>query len=180
MNAPLQFKIEQVALYPRDPIAAIALLTAMGLGEWARDHVIATGGVRGAVGSNEADLAFNYQGTRGMEPLTGEPGTEVTPDLIKPLELEVLHYTHGRNWMDGVARSVSHLGMHVTMDEMIRWDDFFWRRGIKVAQSVRTTGHTNPAIAETRRYQYTIYDTRDILGVDVKFIVRLNPDGTPQ
>ena len=47
-------------------------------------------------------------------------------------------------------------------------------RGIKVAQEVFTKSHTNPVIAGKRKYNYVIFDTKEILGVDLKFIVRIN------
>jgi len=172
-KAPLQFKIEQLALCPADPERAIALLSKMGLSEWARDHVVASGRVRNAGGTNEADLAFNYQGTKGIEPGNGfNIGVSVAVD-VKPLELEVLHYTDGPNWMAKHDPSASHLGMHCTEEELLRWRKFFEDEGLQEAQSVRTISHTNPVIKETRRYNYVIYDTRAVLGIDVKFIVRL-------
>jgi hypothetical protein len=153
----MKFVIEQVALCPANPAAAIALLTDMGLGEWARDHVIAEGLVYGTPGGNAADLAFNYEATSA-----------------KPLELEVLHYTSGPNWMQHRDRvnSVSHLGMHCTAAELAEWFEFFTARGIPLAQGVDTITHSNPVIAGQRWYRYCIFDTKAILGVDVKFIVR--------
>lgn len=171
MDQPLQFKIEQVALCPQDPFAAIALLTKMGLGDWARDHVVAVGRVWHVGGTNEADLAFNYQSTPGMH---HHPSGVLKNDAeIKPLELEVLHYTDGPNWMQAHGPSVSHLGMHCSVEELARWRAFFENEGISEAQSVRTISHTNPVIAGKRSYNYVIFDTRAILGVDVKFIVRI-------
>ena len=70
--------------------------------------------------------------------------------------------------------SISHLGMHCTADELLNWRDFFDERGIKVAQEVFTKSHTNPVIAGKRKYNYVIFDTKEILGVDLKFIVRIN------
>jgi hypothetical protein len=153
----MNFKIEQIALCPVDPQAAIELLTEMGLGQWARDHVVAEGVVYGKPDVNEADLAFNYEGSSD-----------------KPLELEVLHYTQGANWMQHRDRvnSVSHLGMHCDHEELDHWFDFFAARGIALAQGVDTLSHTNPAIAGQRWYRYAIFDTKAILGVDIKFIVR--------
>lgn len=151
------FKIEQVALYPKDPRAAKELLSAMGMAEWAHDHVTASGDVRErAFGvRNEADLEFNYNG------LTGNAR-----------ELEILHYTSGTNWMADQMPRASHIGMHVTEEELAEWFKFFGSRGIGVAQEVHTEQHTNPVIAGKRKYHYAIFDTYDILGVDVKFIVR--------
>jgi hypothetical protein len=151
----MKFIIEQVALCPKDPAAAIELLSAIGLSEWARDHVVANGRVYDAPGRNHADLAFNYQATSD-----------------KPLELEVLHYTDGPNWMAANGPSASHLAMHVTNDELIDWEKLFSARGIGIAQSVFTESHTNPVIAGKRSYNYVIFSTREILSIDLKFIVR--------
>lgn len=152
-----QFKIEQIAICPRDPDAAIELLSAMGAAEWARDHVVANGVVFGEEGRNEADLAFNY-------------------DLFGGKEFEVLNYTHGDNWMifEGRENSVSHLGMHCTADELVEWRAFFAGRDISVVQEVFTESHTNPCIAGKRSYNYVIFGAKHILGVDLKFIVRID------
>lgn len=151
----MKFIIEQVAICPRNPAAAIDLLTAMGLADWAHDHVVANGAVYGEPGRNEADLAFNYDGIAGKE-------------------FEVLHYTRGDNWMaePDRANSASHLGMHCSTEELAEWRKFFAGRGIGVAQEVHTESHTNPVISGKRWYNYAIFDTKRILGIDVKFIVR--------
>lgn len=160
----LTFHIEQIALCPKDPKRAIELLSAMGLNEWARDHVVASGdvypedvkklGITEGPHRSEADLAFNYQGLNAAR------------------ELEVLHYTEGFNWMRFNDHRVSHLGSHVTEEELVRWRAFFAERGISIAQEVLTESHSNPVIAGKRWYQYVIFDTFDILSVDLKFIVR--------
>lgn len=153
----MKFTIEQIAIVPRNPVAAIELLDALGAKEWAMDHVQALGDVFGAGPQfNEADLAFNYQLGR---------------DDGKPLEFEVLKYTIGDNWMHG-RFGVSHLGMHCTEAQLAEFHNFFAARDIEVAQEVDTQSHTNPVIAGKRRYKYTIFNTRHILGVDLKLIVR--------
>lgn len=162
------FIIEQIALCPANPEAAKELLSAMSMhAEFVEDHVVAEGNVFGQPGRNEANLSFNYG-------LSGE-----TTKNVKPLEVEVLNYTEGPNWMQNVTHSVSHIGMHCTDAQLTEWRKFFLERGIGIAQEVITESHNNPAIAGMRRYNYVIFDTREILGVDVKFIVRLNPDGHP-
>ena len=162
----MKFKIEQIAICPAFPDKAKKLLNEMGAGEWAEDHVVAEGEVFGSPHRNEANLSFNY-------------------DLVGGNEFEVLHYTNGNNWMgDREAKkdwprkvnSVSHLGMHCTADELVEWRHFFKQRSILVAQEVVTESHTNPVIAGKRTYNYVIFDTKEILGVDVKFIVRKNHD----
>jgi len=157
----LKFTIEQIAICPRDPIAARALLRDIGAVRWHEDHVVADGKVFSEPGSNEADLAFNYE-------------------IFSGKEFEVLHYTTGPNWMEEEDRenSVSHLGMHCSADELLKWREFFAARSIAVAQEVMTQSHSNPAIAGQRWYNYVIFDTKDILGVDLKFIVRRAAPGT--
>ncbi len=153
-----KFEIDQVAICPTNPQAAIELLSALGALDWARDHVVAFGEVFGMPTASEADLAFNYS----------------MDDCAKPMEFEVLHYTEGSNWMDTDARrnSVSHLGMHCTEEELEEYKTFFYSRKIRIAQEVDTVSHTNPVIDGKRLYHYCIFDTKHILGTDLKFIVR--------
>lgn len=160
MNVP-KFRIEQIALCPTNPTKARQLLEDLGLTEWFVDNVHATGVVRGAVGENHALLQFNYQAGNGSDSAAG-----------KPLELEVLHYTQGNNWMLKNPNTVSHLGMHCSAEELEQYRAYFYHNGIGIAQEVNTLAHTNAAIKDTRRYNYAIFDTKDILGVDLKFIVR--------
>lgn len=155
---PLAFRIEQLALYPTDPQLARDFLTQLGAGEWANDLVHARGEVFSQPTRNAAELSFEYNLMRGAS------------------ELEVLNYTSGPNWMDvrdADPHRVSHLGMHCTEEELVRWREKFAALGVPVAQEVVTDTHTNPVIAGKRRYNYVIFDTYSILGVDLKFIVRL-------
>lgn len=150
------FKIEQIAFCVPDPEAAMELLMEMGVSEFSKDHVVANGVVHGEMNCrNEADLAFEY-------------------DMLESAyELEILKYTEGKNWMQGKPPAVSHIGMHVDEEQLDYWNNFFTTRGYKIAQAVVTESHTNPYIAGQRRYQYVIFDTRHVLGVDVKLIRRL-------
>lgn len=165
-----QFKIEQIALFPSNSVSAREFLSDLGLSDWFHDNVVAKGEVFGDGGKNDAHLSFNYQAGNGSD-----------KDAGKPLELEILDYTSGDNWMDrGIdggdvawCGAVSHLGMHVTEEQLIEFDAVMRKHSIATAQSVVTQSHTNPAIKDSRRYKYVIYDTRFLLGVDLKFIVRL-------
>lgn len=161
----MKFFVEQIAIAPADPKAAMELLKAMGAVDWAHDHVTAEGTVFDMSGqTNEADLAFNYEIFSGKG------------------EFEVLNYTDGINWVD-VQRDasgqsiVSHLGMHCSAEDLAHWRLFFVQRNIKVVQEVMTQEHTNDIIAGKRWYNYVIFDTRRILGVDLKFIVRRDHPG---
>ena len=155
----MKFKIEQIALAPqphrRDE--ALRLLAALGLAAWTEDVVSARGFVDGEKCENVAHLAFNYEAASAAA-----------------LELEVLVYQRGDNWIEGCTPLVSHLGMHVAWAE---WQEH-WAPllldGFRLAlrQTVETTAHTNPAIAGKRRYFYFIVGTRELIGVDLKFIVR--------
>ena len=154
----MKFFIEQIALCPPNPELAIKMLKELGLDDWVHDHAIAVGTVFDEPGKNEADLAFNYQHAR------------------QQLELEILHYTAGPNWMRGRPPMVSHLGMHCAAEELAVFRRKFADMGIRVAQEVFTESHTNPYLLEVqRKYQYVIFDTRAVLGVDLKFIVRIQP-----
>lgn len=164
-----KFKFEQIALSidPSRRQFALNLLSDLGLTEWHEDHVAAFGSVGNDFGDNVAHLAFNYQATSA-----------------KPLEVELLEYTEGNNFVDQVKRDqrtnaiATHIGMHVTEEQLeneVRpiFDHFL----IGTSQEVKTSSHTNPAIKDSRRYQYTIFATRDLLGIDLKFIVRLPYNG---
>lgn len=154
-----KFVIEQIAIAPRNPERARGLLAALGAINWHEDVVVAEGDVHGTKATNVARLAFNY---------------ELSRDDAKPLEFEVLDYRAGRNWVDdGPERNcVSHIGMHCFASDLVLVETVMKRFGCEVVQEVNTISHTNPAIATTRRYRYVIYGTREILGVDLKFIVR--------
>ncbi len=151
----MKFTVDQIAICPYDAAAAIKLLKELGAESWAHDHVVATGKVFDCPASNEANLAFSY-------------------DTIPDKEFEVLQYTKGDNWMAEMLRinSASHLGMHCSEEELEEFKAFFFARNINIAQEVFTDSHTNPVIAGKRRYHYCIFDTKRILGIDLKFIVR--------
>jgi len=156
---PLVFRIEQLAIAPLSSDRAIHLLQEIGIDprSWVLDTVIAEGSVFGIKDqTNVANLSFNYE------------------MLTQAKEFEILQYTQGANWMGTRGPSASHIGMHVSAEELIRWRAKFAELGIDVAQEVNTLSHSNPVIAGKRSYNYVIFDTRDILGIDLKFIVRKN------
>lgn len=172
------FKIEQIAVSIPNAAAAQEFLAKIGLTEWFHDHVVARGNIfepssyKGCYGEqeNEADLRFNYQAGNGSDEGAG-----------KPLEFEILDYTQGNSWIgenimsgDAHHNQVSHLGMHVTAEELVEWRKFFAEEDIMISQEVKTVSHTNPHIAGKRQYEYVIFDTREIIGVDLKFIVRID------
>jgi hypothetical protein len=161
----VQFKIEQLALKmnPRYEAQAQELLTLLGITDWVEDHVTAQGSVfefRGTVQQNQAHLRFNYTA------------------LDQCRELELLRYEKGHNWLESIpGATVSHLGMHCSEQDLSEWHRALLAIGIVPVQEVWTTEHTNPAIADSRRYHYCIYGTRHLIGTDLKFIVRYEHTG---
>jgi catechol 2,3-dioxygenase-like lactoylglutathione lyase family enzyme len=155
-------KFEQVAFYVPDMEGAKARYRALGCREWVNDTVTAIGKV-GVKEQREADttinvanLAFNY-----------DLGTE----------LELIQYVAGDNWhehrgTDLTRPFLSHMSYHV--EDMAGEQNRLERAGFKTIQNVRTISHTNEHLLNIRRkYQYVIFDTRDLLGFDVKLIRRL-------
>lgn len=149
----LRFRIEQLALAPKKDSLAIEFLQDIGLAEWTEDDVVAGGTVFGECGANRATLRFNYEAFSGKE-------------------LEILKYTHGCSWVDGLTPTVSHIGMHTTEEELVEWRKVMNKWDMLVVQEVKTISHTNPAIAGKRCYHYVIFGTRWLIGTDIKFIVR--------
>lgn len=160
-----EFPVEQIALKVPDVEKAKEVFRAIGVGEWAEDRVEAW--IREPAGeniprSNTARLAFNYQ-------------------LIPGKELELIEYEKGWNWLaeredSGIPFGLSHLGLHVPEDtdlDAIK-RSLFDRFGFEVAQEVKTMSHTNPAIRDTRRYRYVIFDSHNVLGFDLKLIQRIH------
>lgn len=156
-----QFKIEQLAL--RLPTSdgqrkiAMDFLARCGMSDWVLDSVEATGTVMGRASRNRATLQFNYSAFDGKE-------------------LELLRYEKGTpNWLDSVDQGsalVSHIGMHCSEEDLAEWRRVMADFNITLAQEVWTDSHSNPRIRGCRRYHYVIYDTRELIGVDMKFIVR--------
>jgi hypothetical protein len=154
----VKFQIEQIALMAptiEDRDKAARFLEACGLTDWICDRVHAIGNVKDVYNcANTAQLWFNYQ---------AQPQRE--------LELELLAYESGPNWLDAHQVPVaSHIGMHCTEGELEAWDRLINSFGIRKVQDVWTQKHERTA----QKYHYAIYDTRALIGVDMKFIVRVN------
>lgn len=153
-------KIEQVAIYAPNPNLLIENLSqSLGLTEWVHDTVIAQGDVFGREAMNKAKLSFNYQ-------------------LGYEFELITYHNPSGQDWHSAQGRALngfpflSHKGYHVEdMEaEKKKYTDLGW----VIAQEVKTISHTNPYLIEKkRRYHYVVFDSRKIIGFDLKLIKRI-------
>ena len=144
--------VDQIAFAVEDPVFVRQVLgQVFGCTEWLLDTVIAEGVVHGHPARNVAELSFNYQ--------------------AGPFELELLAYQEGPNWLAGRI-GCSHLGIHVI--DLVVAKQVLAGLGWKIIQEVQTVSHTNPAIKDTRRYHYVIYDTVGVIGFDVKLIQRID------
>ena len=151
-------KIEQIAIGTVDPQKLMDALDAAGITKtWTHDVVVAEGEVFGVKSTNKAELHFNY-------------------DL--GFELEILKYQEGANWhlrrspTDG-SNFLSHMGLHVEKEEMLKIKADMAAAGIGIAQEVYTSSHENPVIKGKRKYHYVVFDSKDSLGFDLKLIERI-------
>lgn len=164
-------KFEQVAMYvPHIDEAKHQYYKQFGITDWKEDTVTATGWIginnndvrsKLCLMTNVARLAFNY-------------------DL--GFELELIHYVAGKNWHHERGRIdehgdcskafASHMSYHV--EDMEGAIVKFEKSGLKVIQNVTTISHTNPYLLEKKRkYNYAIFDSRELLGFDLKLIKRI-------
>lgn len=167
----MKFYIDQLSLAPNNPAAAKALLSEMDAQttQWHHDLVRAHGHVHGFDATQLAEHSFHY----GFSHDKRDPGHW-------PLEVEVVQRVEGSDWLGANTPTVASIGMRCSDEELTAWRLFFERRRIPVAQEFVTATHTNPALAKKgRRYRHVVFNTRAILGVDVKFTVRLNSEGAP-
>lgn len=171
-NSPLLglLKIDQLAFLARNDQDEAAIKKQLRLTDanWVEDHVTAEGYVRGArspgtprdvKSRNIAKLLFNY-------------------DL--GLEVEILRYTNGANYADAgrlPSCHLCHVGCHVEKGKELTGLLADWTFASPIIQQVETISHTNEFLVSTgRRYRYTIYDTREMLGVYFKVIERLEQE----
>src|ERR1700730_12836637 len=106
-----QFKIEHIALQPRDPDKALRLLEALGLTDWINDEMTVYGRVWDSESRmGKVDLEFNYQADCDRKADNG---------ARRPIELEIMTCTSGVNWMShNEGNFISHFGMQVTHEQL--------------------------------------------------------------
>ena len=157
----MMFKAEQIALAGMHGSQAVEqyIETSKLMGHtWITDTVYAEGIIQGSSGINKATLWFNYT-------------------MIPGIELELLSYELGPNWLSGRVSNdrlvPSHYGMHCTEEELPDYIEQFAKHDIMVVQHVNTFKHTSAAVnAAGRQYTYVIFGARHLLGCDLKLIVR--------
>lgn len=160
-------KIDQLAFLARNDEDEAAIKKQFRLTDaaWVEDEVLAEGYVRGAR-------------------MTGEPRGTKTQNTAKLLfnydlgiELEILRYKTGANYADAgavQACQLCHIGFHVEKGKELPTLLKDWAFASPIIQQVETVTHSNSfLISLGRRYRYTIYDTKPLLGVYLKVIERL-------
>ena len=158
-----QPKLDQIAFYTNAPESYKQILSEIFGREltWHNDIVHGEGKVFGKPAQNYGHLSFNY-------------------DLCNT-EFEVISYKtpggahdpHHYNWLEEQSvpsPSLAHIGMHV--EDLDYWVERIMAMGGEIAQYISTISHTNPNIAGKRLYTYVIFDTREMLGFDLKLIKR--------
>lgn len=161
-------RIEQVAMYVPDMDAAKASYARLGMTTWHDDTVTGVARVRSgrdrndfSQRENKALLSFNY-------------------DL--GIEFELIRYIDGDNWHQQAGRInrdgscerpfSSHMSYHVEDVDAAR--RVVAAAGFDVAQEVQTIGHTNPYLIEKgRKFHYVVFNSRHLLGWDIKLIKRI-------
>jgi hypothetical protein len=177
--------VDQVAIVVQKEMLETAknLLGAMGHSEWTSDANKAVGTVFGVPSRVEGELHFSYS-TINIKPDRPERGVEFeilvynTPDLT-PQDggdpFDDWHSSRNRRLGTSHGTELSHFGFHLPSEkalEQVR--KVMLDAGFDIAQEVRTVSHTNPFLKETgRKYHYLIFNSRDTLGFDAKFIARV-------
>lgn len=150
MTGTFNGKIDQLAFISHGEADTRAIMAQLGLMDkaWTEDICVASGEVRGVPGVNKARLLFNYD---------------------MGIEVEILQYLEGPNYASNLhGGRVCHYGIHADAGKPVPTFD------APIIQRVKTRSHTNDFLLKTgRRYQYTIYDTLNTLGVYTKVIERI-------
>lgn len=148
------------AAHNNNDVANIKRILRLEEAEWIEDEVVARGTVLGEFGEceNRAHLRFCY---------------------AYGAEIEILQYLEGPNYLDRPGAfipggQICHIGFHASKAEQI--PEWMKDRAFPSAilQKVRTVSHTNEFLIKNgRKYDYTIYATQHLLGVNLKVIERI-------
>ena len=170
-NALLPYQFHQVAIFcPRGtPLsAATAPYEDLGYDNWIEDRAVLVGAFRMPNSSEapenwvnskvEAHMLFNYDSM--------------------PMELEFLKYYSGvhrhRDRVNELSPFISHMSTYVddVVEEIGRMRPLF---GLPYHRFV-TTEHTNPNVVGKKRFIEAIFNTREVLGYDLKLIQKVALD----
>lgn len=149
-------KFHQVAIYTEDADASVAMMRRLGYEDWLYDEAVLIGTMHGIKIETRARMWFNYEFGAG--------------------ELEFLTY-EGDNWHEAAGRTgsvpfLSHKSVYT--DDVERDKRMMVQLGFRTVQEFETHDHINKYLIDKKqRFRECIFDTRDTLGFDVKFIQRI-------
>lgn len=172
----LEYQFHQVAMYyPTFQQAREAMAMWNGMGhEFAEDAATLRGATRTGVDENgwaewtksvtQAHMFFNY--------------------TVMPMEFEVLHYSAGDHRYSKAAQAAaaeSAAAPNPFLSHFSVYTENLEREAGELANVLgfgpyykfTTEGHTNPRVKGKKRFTETIFDTRGLIGADLKFIQKV-------
>ena len=146
------YQFHQIAIYAANQDNAVDFYKEMGHTDWIEDFAILHGWLDGELVETKAHIQFNYD--------------------IMPMELEFLTYMgpnrHTAQGRDGVVPFISHMSVYT--DDVF---DVAMNMPMKPYHRFVTRDHMNPGVRDKKRFIECIYDTRNVLGYDIKFIQKV-------
>lgn len=150
------YEFHQTAIFAADQDAAVQLYRDLGYENWIEDNAELKGILDGKPVVTKARMQFNYDVFGG--------------------ELEFLTYEgpnrHAEQGRTGLPPFISHMSTYV---DDVRWHTVQMYRefGMLPYHRFITQNHTNPAVVGKKRFIEAIYDTRALLGFDLKMIQKV-------
>ena len=151
-NSVFGYQFHQIAIYAAHQDDAVEFYRNLGHNDWIEDYASLVGWLDGELVETQAHMQFNYD--------------------IMPMELEFLTYSgpnrHAAQGRDGEVPFISHMSVYT--------DDVFEiikQFRMKPYHRFVTRNHANPGVAGKKRFIECIYDTRNVLGYDIKFIQKV-------
>lgn len=163
-EAVFDLKFHQIAIYHHDPEMAMEEWCEMGFNNWTGDRAELVGTEWSMPSSKVGTMWFNYD--------------------IAPLELEYVKYNreyrHSADDRDGHPPFLSHMSTYCEDVYSVAYRLWSQYRLVPYHRFV-TKNHLNPYVLEKGiRFMEAIYDTRNLLGYDVKLIQRVGAGITDQ
>ena len=150
-------KFHQVAVYHIRPDTAVHEWAGMGYSNWVSDVATLIGTEWGHRSEKVGEMWFNYD--------------------ILPMELEYVHYStttrHSGDGRTGHIPFISHMSTYVEdVDDTVK--RISEEHDVEPYHKFQTSGHLNPSVKERGlTFREAIYDTRHLLGFDIKLIQRI-------
>lgn len=154
--ASLKYQWHQVAIFTADINRSVFQYRRLGFQNWIEDRAELKGFLWGAPVVTQAHMMFGYG--------------------VMPMELEFLSYRgpnrHLSEGRTGAPPFISHMSAYVD-DVKQTCMDLLHDSGKTPYHRFITQNHTNPNVVGKKRFIEAIYDTREDLGYDLKFIQKV-------